>query len=198
MILDLEVDPGSDLPAGPNELSKRDLQDLGRSIIRVASVLRVDISIGHVTLSTFEGDEEAILRELDRVAAEDKDSVLVTFAGLRHDLPVIAARSMASLSFGEGLASLFLRPHIDCHLALPGDASLAGICDLLGLDVVERFLTRSEKCEADVVRTLLILLHWKAFQLGDVDVLTDGWQVLVNSKDLQSRPHLAPLFAHAS
>lgn len=194
LALDLEVDPASQTPSGPNPLGKTEMRNPLRSRIRIASLLLLDRISGYGALETFEGQEREILTSIASQLSQSPDARIITFNGAAFDLPIIQGRALVQELFDPHLATLRQRSHTDVHLAFPGRGSLAMISELLGLDIDERELSRAGKCEADVVRTMLIWLYLDAARAGRPDVLHSGWEQLAGVLADGSRPHLSGLF----
>lgn len=194
LALDLEVDPGGQAPGGPNPLGKAEMRNPVRSRIRVGSLLLLDTTAGKAELNSFEGAERTVVSSLSRSFSHWPDATLITFNGMSFDIPILRGRALVNHVFDQGIADLDRRQHIDVRHAFPGKGSLAMICDLLGLDVEERALSRRQKCEADVVRTVLVWLHLEAGRTGREEVLQCGWKLLAAALDSARHAHLAALF----
>jgi len=193
-ILDLEASP-SGQRATSNRLTTRDRSHISRSVIGVASILAISEEGKKATLRTLEGEEAAILAEIDDLLLKGQDHLLVTFNGTHFDLPLLRVRALVNHLFGlRAIGSIWNRPHQDVMKLFPGPLSLSGCSELLGLDIDERVMTRRQKCEADVVRTYLVWLHFTALTHGDGSVLLQGWRTLASDLSGPSLAHLVPLF----
>ena len=194
LALDLEVDPGGQSPGGPNPLGKTEIRNPVRSRIRMASLLLLDRNAGEAELNTFEGEERSVISSLSGSFSRWPDATIVTFNGMSFDIPILRGRALVNHVFDRGLADLERRRHIDVRHAFPGKGSLAMISDLLGLDIDERTLSRRRKCEADVVRTVLVWMHLEAARTGRQEVLLCGWKLLARTLDGARYSHLSALF----
>ena len=153
-------------------------------------------------------DEHDILRSMQRALATElgDGATLVTFNGIRHDVPTIRRRAAFHRMFGlRGWDLLTTTPHRDLMTdGISGPqsqwASLAQTCAGLGIPTDHAFAAAAKgttdvarrKCETDVCATFVLLLYTLAMETGEVSDLTNGWRALgrMVTRDHALRPHL--------
>lgn len=133
---------------------------------------------------------------------DDQRTVLVTFDGLRRELPVLALRCRASWRFNLlGLARLPTMDHlplIDLLGAAAPVGSLTEVCLGLGIPADEpasaeyrgEAADQSRRWERDAARTFLVLLHEIAAARRSATTLGAGWRAL--SAHVEEHADLAP------
>lgn len=192
--LDIEADPPRPTRSTVSGRQRAASRILG-SVVRVTSFAVLDLAKSKATLQTCTGEESSILAELDDLLGSHIDALLLTFNGLSFDLPLIRWRATSHLMFGaHGLRTLADRDHVDVMRLLPDRPSLDSVATTFGIDVDPKGMSRAQKCELDVLQTLLIYLHADAYDRGDARFLSRGWSILKRDVDLRLRGHLAPLF----
>lgn len=154
-------------------------------------------------LSSFIKDERRALEGLDTLLRQHPDAALVTFNGLRYDIPTIEMRALHHFLFSSyGLAQIQRRKHYDLYDMLGRQCSLASLQACLALPVDDDvFLERSQfpyeqrKCEIDVVSTFLAFIQVTAFRLTDKQLVTNSWQAIGRhfATNQTGRRHLASL-----
>ncbi len=162
-----------------------------------------------------EHDEYAVLRGLQGALLPllDTGATLVTFNGVRHDVPTIRRRAAFHRMFGSRTWPLLATaPHRDLMTdGLAGReaqwVSLAQSCIGLSIPWEHAFQTAAQatpgvaqrKCETDVCAEFVLLLYTLAMEHGHEFDLTHGWRALAShvARDHAGRPHLMQ-FAHAA
>lgn len=140
------------------------------------------------SLTSHSDHEEDVLAAID--AALATPTTLVTYNGIRHDLPVIRRRIMRFRRFDLQYAAASRLDHLDlyeCPTVPPGGVagSLQDRCASLGIDS-KTYLEADEderpravlKGETDVVATFVLLLHELAALRGDGRVWASGMDAL--------------------
>lgn len=210
MILDIESapDPRSVAIAGRgSQISRAALHRL-----MAASTLSVtedeDGAWTDIEITSAAGPTElpllaGIAKRIELLAAAG--GTLVTYNGVRHDLPVLCRRAQANWAFNlEGIAVMATLPHVDlihhgCGRART-PAALRDACAGLGITMNHLIVPREadplaatiRKGQCDVSATFLLLLHEVALARRAARPLVAGWRAFserIERDDLRA-PHL--------
>jgi hypothetical protein len=146
----------------------------------------------------FSGAEDRMLTDLDRALSRSANHMLLTFNGMRHDLPIIELRAIHLGLFGHpGLSGLQARRHLDLMRLIPFPCSLEALAASTNLSppLTQAGLTAPEKCELDVLTTYLAYLQLREFRTGNTARLMRLWRGLANDiRERRRAGHLAHLF----
>jgi hypothetical protein len=148
-------------------------------------------------LSSFtikDSSEDELLQSIDQHLhrLRKHNGKIVTYNGVRHDLPMLRRRAARHLMFdGSWILPDEDVPHYDLMLMAPGGRSgswskLRDTAAGLGIPVAHQLPTRGlgtptagvRKSQVDVVATFLILLHDLALRRGSDEPLRRGWRAL--------------------
>jgi hypothetical protein len=141
-----------------------------------------------------DSDEAELLRslDLDLDRLRRQDGTIVTYNGVRHDLPVLRRRAARHLMFdGSWILPDDKIRHYDLMLMAPGGRSgswskLRDAAAGLGIPVAHQLPTRGlgtatagvRKSQVDVLATFLVMLHDVALRRGSSEPLRRGWRSL--------------------
>lgn len=161
--------------------------------------IAITSAAGPVELSLLTG----VAEQVELLAAAG--GTLVSYNGMRHDLPVLRRRAQANWAFNlGGIAAMADLPHID--LIHPGSgggrtpAALRDACAGLGITMnhlivpheADPLAATVRKGQCDVTATFLLLLHEVALARRNARPLIAGWRALserLERNDLRA-PHL--------
>ncbi len=148
-------------------------------------------------LSSFtikDSSEDELLQSIDQHLhrLREQNGKIVTYNGVRHDLPVLRRRAARHLMFdGSWILPDDDISHYDLMLMAPGGRSgswskLRDTAAGLGIPVAYQLPTRGigtatagvRKSQVDVVTTFLVLLHDVALRRGSGEPLRRGWRAL--------------------
>lgn len=211
-VLDIETAPDpwplAAVPAGSAERSSHSHVVTAVALLTATREGRAAWTVDRLHSWHRPNGEHDILRALQRALATELGSgaTLVTFNGVRHDLPTIRRRAAFHRMFGLKAWDLLLTaPHRDLMTdGISGPkaqwASLAQTCAGLGIPTDHAFAAAANattdvarrKCETDVCATFVLLLYTLAMETGEPADLTGGWLALRKTiaRDHDLRPHL--------
>lgn len=218
-VLDIETAPNprplSAVPAGSAERSSHSHVVTAVALLTAVRGDDADWTVDRLQSWHRPSDEHDVLRALQCALATElgRGATLVTFNGVRHDVPTIRRRAAYHRMFGLRAWDLLVTvPHRDLMTdGISGPqaqwASLAQTCAGLGIPTDHAFAAAAKattdvarrKCETDVCATFVLLLYTLAMETGEPLDLKKGWKALSAciARDAALRPHLVQ-FAHAA
>ncbi len=219
VVVDIETAPPRS-SASPTELGSAKQTSATHEITAIAVLIASRDAGPSWTVETIQSwdrsrcDEFEILLALNRklVGLLSAATTVVTFNGIRHDLPVIRRRAAVHRMFDlSAWASLLRCRHRDLMtdgMGGPGAQwmSLRNTCNSLLIPTESNFAKAAmattdvarRKCETDVCSTFVLLLYTLAMEAADERELVNGWHALATYTRSQhpDRPHLLQ-FAYA-
>jgi hypothetical protein len=219
IVLDIETAPPRSSPT-PILLGSRDRTSVSHEITAVAMLVAGRASGPTWTIDSLHSwdrsrhSEFDILLGLNRklVGLLSAGATLITFNGIRHDVPGIRRRAafhrMFELSAWESLLSCHHRDLMIDGMSGPHAqwSSLRDICQALYIPTDSNFAKAAQatvdaarrKCETDVCSTFALLLYTLALEAADEKELIHGWHALADHMRVEhaQRPHLVQ-FAYA-
>jgi hypothetical protein len=207
-VLDIETVPDADAVAlaPPSSVGGWRRSVLHRIVAASVIAFEEDAVTGEIRrlrLSTWHAGrvpEPDIIGLVDAALPDPRDerSVLITFNGASHDVPILCSRAMALWMFDlPDLHGWQLERTRHCDLIFGYGArskrpSLSEVCASFGFQVAvgarERNSARSieagdwqavtRKCEADVAATFIAYAYRRAWELGDARPVASAWMGL--------------------
>ena len=177
LVIDLESRP-LDREDPLNGLVAKARDQVFLNTITAAAVLMIGCAPQRrPSLHSFSGPEPEILGQIDAVLRSKPEYTLLSFNGIRFDLPLLQVRALhRGLVNLCGIGAVRMRGHIDLMRTtgrLTSLEALAGALNLLDT-MTPRGAMPEEKCRSDVVLTYLAAVHLAAFAMGDVHRIGDA------------------------